>query len=193
LPTAMGAIISLQGMEYAMPIKDGKIKLGGVFYFGWIAAALGIVLYLLLGGVTASFAVILFFGFCLIYMLTRRVETNPEKLGNYRLILIGIYLALLAYGYGVRTAYSDLAKSDDVYAIEQKDGQARVRQLVLLRIFDKGVLVRDLPAQRIEFLKWDSINSMSRLLPTPNPTEGYLCTWFDVACGRRGPKTGIEP
>ena len=47
LPTAMGAIFSLQGLEWAMPIKDGEIKLGGVFYLGWIIAALAILTYLL--------------------------------------------------------------------------------------------------------------------------------------------------
>ena len=185
LPAAMGAIISLQGIEYAISIKDGAIKLRSPFYFGWAAAALGLLLYLLLGGVTAALAVTLFGGFTTIYFLTRDFKATPERLSNYRLTLLGIYLVPLAFGYGVTTAYSDLAKSNDVYAVDQKDGQGRPRQLVLLRIFEKGVLVRDLPAERVEFLRWDSINSMSRLLRTPRPTTGYLCSWLNVACGRR--------
>jgi hypothetical protein len=154
---------------------------------------LSILLYLLLGGDTAVLAVTIFGGFTAIYFLTRGLKATPERLSNYRITLLGMYLVLLAFGYGVKTAYSDLAKSDDVYAVDQKDGQGRVRQLVLLRIFEKGVLVRDLPAQRVEFLRWDSINNMSRLLLTPRPTKGYLCSWFNVACGRGGAEPTIDP
>ena len=53
--------------------------------------------------------------------------------------------------------------------------------------------MRDLPAERVEFLRWDSINSMSRLLRTPRPTTGYLCSWLNVACGRRGSRTTRYP
>jgi hypothetical protein len=156
-----------------------------------IAAAAGVMLYLLFGGVTAAFSVISFIGLGAIYFLTRGLKGEREKLRRYRFSAFGIYFALLAYGYGITTAYSDLAKSDDVYAIDQKDSQGAARHLVLLRIFDKGLLVRDLPAQRVEFLRWDSISSMSRSLPTPSRTKGYLCTWFDLAC--RGAKDAFEP
>jgi hypothetical protein len=88
---------------------------------------------------------------------------------------------LLVYAYGISTGYSDLKKSTDVYAIVQKEKPENVRQLVLLRAFDKGILVRDFAAQRIEFIKWDDINSISRLLTTEK-TVGYLCLWFGIVC-----------
>ncbi len=203
LPTAMGAVFTLQALEPAMPIEKTRTDAGtttyqirhqGLFYFVWILAGIGVLMYLLLGGITAALSVISLFGLTAIYFVTRKLKGDREKLTAYRLTAFGIYLALLAYGYGVRTGYQDLAKAEDVYAIEQKDSQGQVtRQLVLLRIFDKGLLVRDLPAQRVEFLRWDSIARLSRLLPNPRAAKGYLCIWFEVACGRRGADTNFEP
>jgi hypothetical protein len=197
LPAAIGAVFSLQALDYAISIKDGKIKLGGVFYFGWAGGVVGIALYLLFGGMTASFAFITFLGSCLIFFLARDAKGNPERLSNYRLLLLSVYLTALAYGYGVSTAYSDLGKSTDIYSVEVKDSKegasTRVRQLVLLRIFEKGLLVRDLPAQRIEFLRWESINAFSKLMPTPVATKGYLCTWYGMSCGKRGAEVEYEP
>jgi hypothetical protein len=203
LPTAMGAVFALQALETAMPIEKARtdagtttyqIKHHGLFYFVWILAGIGVLMYLLLGGTTVALSVTTLVGLTAIYFLTRNLKGDREKLTAYRLTAFGIYLALLAYGYGVRTGYLDLAKSEDVYAIEQKDGQGPAfRQLVLLRIFEKGLLVRDLPAQRVEFLRWDSVTRLSRLLPKPNATKGYLCIWFDVTCGRRGVDINFEP
>jgi len=91
----------------------------------------------------------------------------------------------LMLGYGISSGYSDLRKTTDVYAVNQKEQQG-TRQLVLLRSFEKGILVRDVSARRLEFIRWESINSISRLLSVEK-SVGYLCLWFGISC------RGINP
>ncbi|MGJ4954616.1 hypothetical protein ACQR1H_03155 [Bradyrhizobium sp. HKCCYLRH2015] len=202
LPTAMGSILSVQFLSSAMEIEEIKtddgqtkhqIKYRGFFYFIWAIAAISVVLYLLFGGLTASLAVLSFMGVTVVFFLTRGLKTEGERLQRWRLGAFFAYVALLAYGYGVSTGYLDLAKSNDVYALALKDSQGPARRLVLLRVFDKGLLVRDLRAQTVEFLRWDVISTMSKFAPKPDATQGYLCTWFDVACRRQEVGAPFEP
>jgi hypothetical protein len=94
-------------------------------------------------------------------------------------------------GYGISEGYSDLRKTTNVYAIDQK-GQQGTRQLVLLRNFEKGILVRDVPARRIEFIRWENISAISRLLASDNAV-GYLCLLVRNCLSRQRSKHSNSP
>ena len=52
---------------------------------------------------------------------------------------------------------------------------------IVLRAFDKGILVRDAVEKRIEFVKWDDITKISRLAVIP-PIQPLSCSWFRINC-----------
>lgn len=93
------------------------------------------------------------------------------------LIAPAVMITLLAWGY--MDGDADLVKIRDPYRIEFKGGRATIR--VILRSLDKGLLVRDVVTDRIEFLRWDEITNVSRLgLREKTPLS---CRWFGVNCG----------
>ena len=53
---------------------------------------------------------------------------------------------------------------------------------IILRTFDKGILVRDVVENRIELLKWDDIAKIYRFAPAPRDVP-LSCSWFGVNCG----------
>lgn len=85
----------------------------------------------------------------------------------------------LARQYRVRLA----ATNGQCGGFLHTDNPETKRQLVMLRSFEKGVLMRDVSAERVEFLRWESIGSLSRFAPPPIE-PGFGCKWFGMLCGR---------
>jgi hypothetical protein len=81
--------------------------------------------------------------------------------------------------YGSVDAQTDLAKVDDPYIFQLKnDTNAHLR--IFLRNFDKGVLVRDVPDDKIEFMKWEDVVSISK---RPSKQTRYpVCVVFGLLC-----------
>jgi hypothetical protein len=90
-------------------------------------------------------------------------------------------LLVLTYGYGVVLATNDLRKTGDVYLVVQKGSNAAPRSRVMLRGFDKGILVRDYMDERIEFVRWEEITLISTFAKRESEPS-LSCKWFAIAC-----------
>ena len=88
-------------------------------------------------------------------------------------------LALAAFFAGKQRADSALATTHDPYKLKIKGGEERNR--ILLRSFDKGLLVRSPVDERVEFIKWDQIEEVKK--PSPKDRgESLSCLWFRINC-----------
>jgi hypothetical protein len=106
--------------------------------------------------------------------------TDTELLQQIRraLIVVPVVMAVV-FGYGLGHGQSDLKSFDESYTLQLKDGEKVQR--VLLRTFDKGILVRDVVEDRIEFVRWDDIAKMYRFAPPPRNVS-ISCSWLGVNC-----------
>jgi len=190
LPASSGILVTAQALEATMTIKENRVTLNRVVLYAAAAIPiLGILLYLLIGGegISPALSVTSLIGIGAVYLLTKIIpgEWLAEN-SKYRFVMMLPLIVLLMLGYGITNGYSDLRKVTDIYTVDQKEKQS-ARQLVLLRSFEKGLLVRDAPAQRIEFIRWESINSISRVLAAEQ-SIGYLCLWVGVICRGNNPE-----
>jgi hypothetical protein len=107
-------------------------------------------------------------------------ENNPaEGLRAVRraLVVVPVVVVLLfAYGYG--HGKSDLKSFDSPYDVDLKSNN-RIHR-VLLRTFDKGILVRDAVNDRVEFVRWDDITKLSRV--SSIDSRPLACRWFGLNC-----------
>jgi hypothetical protein len=186
LPATAGILSGAQFLELTMIVDEDRVRLNTIALI--IVSAppvIGILLYLFIGGegaIWVSSLVGISAVFFLLKIIPGKWVANDWK---HRFVVVAPMVPLLMLGYGISSGYSDLRKTTDVYAVNHKEEQG-TRQLVLLRSFEKGILVRDVPARRIEFIRWESINSISRLLSVER-SVGYLCLWFGISC------RGIDP
>lgn len=87
-------------------------------------------------------------------------------------------LAVLAFALGQQKGLAVLYAVSDPYTIKMKN---ETRQRVLLRNFDRGLLVRSPVDQRVEFIRWDQIEEVTK--PSPKyADESYACKWLDWWC-----------
>jgi hypothetical protein len=104
---------------------------------------------------------------------------DPFQLVARQMIRFGPPIILAMFVYGSVDAKNDLSRTDDSYAFQFKNDETP-KQRVFLRNFDKGVLVRDAAAGKIEFYKWDDISKISRAVPSPSPS--FMCRQFGFMC-----------
>ena len=183
LPTTAGILTGAQFLEATMVVEGDKVRLNRVVLIMVSALPIiGILLYLLVGGEgTPALWVTSLAGIIAVFYLLKIIPGKwITKDWRHRFVVVAPLVPLMMLGYGISEGYSDLRKTTDVYAINQKEQQG-TRQLVLLRNFEKGILVRDVPARRIEFIRWENITTISRLLASEK-TVGYLCLWFGFVC-----------
>jgi hypothetical protein len=91
-------------------------------------------------------------------------------------------LAVLAFVAGQTKGSAALAAMSDPYKLMMKGGEERNR--ILLRSFDKGLLVRSPTDERVEFIKWDQIEEVTK--PSPKARgESYSCQWFEINCFKK--------
>jgi hypothetical protein len=107
-------------------------------------------------------------------------EATEQAYKNIRAVIIAApVLAVLAYVIGQQKAEFSLSETSNPYQIKIKGGSDRNR--ILLRNFDKGLLVRSPADERIEFIKWDQIEEVSKLSPKFRG-ESYACRWLGITC-----------
>jgi hypothetical protein len=96
-------------------------------------------------------------------------------------IIAAPVLAMAAFVTGKQKADSALTTMSDPYKLKMKGGEQRNR--ILLRSFDKGLLVRSPADERVEFIKWDQIEEVTKSSPR-NRGESYSCQWFQISCSK---------
>lgn len=94
-------------------------------------------------------------------------------------IIAAPVLAMVAFNVGKQKGIRALTTMSDPYQVKVKGGEVRNR--ILLRSFDKGLLVRSPADERVEFIKWDQIEEVTKPSPTDRG-ESYSCQWFAINC-----------
>ena len=87
------------------------------------------------------------------------------------LITVPVAMACL-FAYGYMNGATDLHRVDDIYTLQQKQGEPLRR--VILRNFDKGVLVRDIVQKRIEFIRWDDLSRVTKNCSRSSKSSTFL-------------------
>jgi hypothetical protein len=84
---------------------------------------------------------------------------------------------------GYIDASNNLSGASDPYMLQIAGSKATILRYPV-RNFDKGMLVRDPIEQRLEFLKWDDIESIKHSV-SMNNSEPASCRWFGFgfSCG----------
>jgi hypothetical protein len=137
----------------------------------------------------------LLFGYMILYLIV--TQTFEDRLRSYNqkgfiaLLVIPVVL-IFDFGLGVDEAHLDIAKFNDTYVLTPKtdtrsDATSNDALVQVLRSFDKGLLLRDPRLERVYFLRWDSIKSLSR----PSYSEGTVsrgCKRFPTVCGLSTPE-----
>ncbi len=97
-----------------------------------------------------------------------------------KLVKIGIPVCVALFTLGYISAKSDLNSFSGAYVIRlTNQGEPILR--IPLRNFDKGLLARDAITNRIEFIRWDAIRSVSK----PSELDSGMalgCRWFGIWC-----------
>jgi hypothetical protein len=110
----------------------------------------------------------------------------PDDWQFHRLVVIVPAMMVLMYGYGATSATNDLRKADDIYFVHPKGDNAEARARVMLRSFERGILVRDLVRERVEFVRWEDIALLSVLAERPGSSRSLFCKSFGI-CLRQEP------
>jgi hypothetical protein len=105
-------------------------------------------------------------------------ETTLET-QTQNMLLIAPVVIITLFAWGFANGQGDLIRFNEPYTLEMKKGENLHR--IVLRAFDKGILVRDAIEGRIEFVKWDDITKISRLAVI-QPSEPLSCSWFRINC-----------
>lgn len=141
----------------------------GTFLFGphwllWFAALPGLTLWLIYGPDIVPFK-----------------NTRSKSLYQLRLTLFSAPVVLsLLFVWGIFDGQRDLKRLTDVYTIQtRRDGKI---QRILMRNFDKGLLVRDAVANKVEFIKWDDVSGISHAGVDFSTWHPLSCSLFGLFC-----------
>lgn len=118
------------------------------------------------------------------------LEESDKRQVRHFIRLAPPLLAAVFY-WGVFNASIDLDTKDSAYSITLSKIE-HARPIFVLRTFDKGLLVRNVEGDRIEFYKWSDIHEFNRSLGS---RESYFCQWTGRWClPKSRPGTGTtEP
>jgi hypothetical protein len=89
--------------------------------------------------------------------------------------VIGVWVFLA----GQSSGYSDLTTPHRLMILKPKSDSER--NVVLLRTFGAGLLIREPVANRVAFTKWDEISSISYRTQLPD-NRSYLCSIWERGC-----------
>ncbi|MBX9693500.1 MAG: hypothetical protein K2Z81_14015, partial [Cyanobacteria bacterium] len=123
-----------------------------------------------------------FLYFWLVYGVNKvpHKESADPVLRKIRSALIAApVLAVAAFVAGQVRGDAALAPGGIPYKLKIKGGEPRNREL--LRSFDKGLLVRSPADERVEFIRWDQIEEVTRTSPKER-SEPISCQLFNFNC-----------
>ena len=92
-------------------------------------------------------------------------------------------LALAVFTWGVMEGVLDsvgsITTGSSVHRLQLR-GDSTEKQILLLRIFEKGLLIRNSSNDRIEFIRWDQVEVLSRRASSGLQPVG--CSWLGLFC-----------
>ncbi|MDP3075815.1 hypothetical protein [Bradyrhizobium sp.] len=153
---------------------------------GWILPGLFVFLLLLEFFTGSGFNFVPVF-FLLLYLwlsfgtkLVPFAGSDDKNLRTIRRSIIAVpILVVVAFFVGQMKGNTALSTVEEPYKIKIKGGEERQR--ILLRNLDKGLLVRSPTHERIEFIRWDQIEEVTKPSHTTR-LESYSCRWLNVWC-----------
>lgn len=95
-------------------------------------------------------------------------------------------LLAVMFLFGWIEASIDMERSDNVYIVrfkEKSDPELRIP----LRTFDRGLLMRNVVASRVEFYKWENIIGLEKA--AERKSESLFCFFTTWMCNREMPAT----
>jgi hypothetical protein len=100
-------------------------------------------------------------------------------------LLVGPPFLLAVFFWGWMQAAIDVQNVNDPYLVKFKDGE-HAEPRILLRSFDRGLLMRNAVSNRVEFHKWDEVVALEKV---PGKKEDpLLCRLFITAlCSGKPP------
>jgi hypothetical protein len=101
-----------------------------------------------------------------------------------RILIVAPVLMIILFAWGEQQGEQDLKSFSNPYNIETKQNGSLHR--VILRNFDKGILVRDPVEKHVEFIKWDDVTRVRRFAIAA-PDQSLSCSWFGIDCPERPP------
>jgi hypothetical protein len=153
---------------------------------GWILPGIFVLLFVFEFFTGSGFNNVPIFFFLLYLWLTFGTKIVPfagSADENQRTIrkslIIAPILIVVAFIVGQMKGTTALTTVDDPFKIKIKGGEDRQR--ILLRNLDKGLLVRSPAHERIEFIRWDQIEEITKASPAVR-LESYSCRFFAVWC-----------
>jgi len=99
---------------------------------------------------------------------------------TFRPVLFIPVILMFSFAYGSMSGERDLRKTDDVYFLARK-GDNSSRAVVMLRSFEKGLLVRNHDLERTELVRWDDVASFWRF-STTKKEPSLACRWMRINC-----------
>jgi hypothetical protein len=163
----------------------------------WVWPSICVALFILVIGATPTPApminMLLFLG-AFVFLWSRvwssvfptNVLQEPFQLVARQIAQFGPPAIAGMFVWGWIDGLADLSRLSDPYILKfKKDESVELR--IVLRNFEKGVLVRNAAAHRIEFHRWEGIDSVSKQLP--GESRSFAC-WAFEWCPPKTPATG---
>src|SRR5262249_18608469 len=120
------------------------------------------------------------------------IKLSGQVLGStWGLVLaFGPVAVFAVYMWGIENGYHDLSQRGQGYSLVRDESPQSADAVNLLRVFERGILVR-YPDQEInEFIRWEKIRSVK--LRQPGEVGGTLfCRLFPARCSPRN--SALEP
>ena len=95
------------------------------------------------------------------------------------MVRLGPPVMLAMFVHGWWSADFDVKRFDDPYIFKIRD-ETEEKSRIFLRSLDKGVLLNNPIAKRVEFYRWEQIELIGK--PKGNEPRGLACYFFRVGC-----------
>ena len=98
-------------------------------------------------------------------------------------VMLALLTAIVTFQWGLVDAANDLRDFSKVARITEKE-KSESRLVVLMRNFQRGLLLRDPINAQIEFVPWDQIKSFSRPSWRYKNFRNFACDIFEWRCAQ---------
>lgn len=147
-------------------------------------AILGSLFMLSVGLLTADVIALFFSGLMIFIAILWRLSAQKRVSEIFIRVTLAAVAVLIPFagifGFAQFEARENLRSFTPVYRLVSKDGASR--HVVMLRNIERGVLIHDPINQRVEFLKWDELRSISKMTSNKLPIHQWACSIAPFIC-----------
>lgn len=132
------------------------------------------------GGLSISLIVL---WFCFSYFVNNHPRILQRRSPALRFVihwLPPVIIWMVFLGYNGATSSIQI-KSNPAHKVYLKNNSSEPININLIRLFDKGILIKTQKEDSIVFVGWDSVSKIETSYKK-EPFKGILCEWFNVFC-----------